>query len=205
MYYIVVGLAMVLIVGLNILFNLTLFDGNVLYVSVLVVLSTIAVIVVDAVVATIIRHGLPNKWFAPDNKLFKVSKKEQHFYEKLGIRKWKDKALELGQFTGFRKNKLEDPYNLEYIERFLLENNYGFIVHVGCCIIGFVIILFFPLKFALFIGMPVAIVNVLLNLMSAFILRYNTPKLQTLRKYALRKKEQEKINDEKKGDSLLVA
>lgn len=205
MYFIIIGIAMLAISVFNILFNAPLFDGNVLYIIGAVVFSTIAVILVDSIFATFIRRCLPKKWFEADVKLFIVSKKEQRFYEKLGIKKWKDKVLELGVFTGFRKNKIYDPNSVEYVERFLLESNFGYIIHMVCCLVGFLIVFLYPLKYALFIGVPVAIVNLLLNLMAACVLRYNTPKLQTLRKYARRKENQAKQDVESEEDEALVA
>ena len=37
-------------------------------------------------------------------------------YNKLKVKKWKDKIPEIGHFTGFRKNKISDPKNPEYIK-----------------------------------------------------------------------------------------
>ena len=52
--------------------------------------------------------------------------------------------------------------------------------------VGFTVIFIFPLKFALLVGVPVGIVNMVLNYMPVMILRYNTPKLKVLHKRALR-------------------
>ena len=47
---------------------------------------------------------LPQNLWRYDKKPFLVSKKEVRFYEKLGIKKWKDKAVpELGASAGFSK------------------------------------------------------------------------------------------------------
>ena len=70
------------------------------------VVATISVIVIDGLMATLIRWICPQKWFVFGKKIFVAKKKECFFYEKLGIKKWKDKVLELGQFTSFRKNKI---------------------------------------------------------------------------------------------------
>ena len=109
------------------------------------------------------------------------------FYEKIGIKKWKDKALELGAVTGFRKNKLYSPNNNEYVKRFILEANYGIMVHVYCIVFGFLVMLanlFYPF---VYVTLPIAIVNLVLNLLPIFILRYNLPKLHSLYKFNLRK------------------
>lgn len=157
----------------------------------LTVAATAAVVALDAVTASVSR-AIPAKWLPAKAKLFSVGAKEKRFYEKLRIRKWKDRIPEIGHFTGFRKNKMGDPKSLAYIERFLLENRYGEVGHFFSCIIGFLIMLPLPFLPAFWwaISLPVAIVNVFLNLPSLFILRYNSYKLEIL--YQSTKKKQER-------------
>ncbi len=144
-------------------------------------LAAIAVIFLDGITAALCRV-LPAKLANPEKKIFHVSPKEKKFYEKLKIRKWKDKVPEIGQFTGFRKNKLGDPKSLEYLDRFLLESSYGEIGHIVSCITSFLILLLFPLhRLWLAMAIPVAIVSALLNIPSFMILRYNSYKLRVLR------------------------
>ena len=150
-------------------------------------LATGLLVLIDALVATGARL-LPAKFADHDKKIFTVSAKEKKFYEKMNIRKWKDKVPEIGHFTGFRKNKLEDPQSVAYVDRFLLESCYGEIGHFFSCIFGFFILLLFPIsKIWLAVAIPAAIVNVFLNLPSLFILRYNSYKLKILRKANLKK------------------
>ena len=140
------------------------------------------VVVIDGLTATLARL-LPASFAQSDKKIFTVAKKEKLFYEKLKIRKWKDKIPEIGHFTGFRKNKIADPKSVEYVERFLLEACYGEIGHFASCITGFLTLLFFPLTpYWLAISIPVAVINALMNLPSLFILRYNSYKLEILKK-----------------------
>ncbi len=155
------------------------------------VLATAAVVALDALTATVSRL-LPAKWLPENAKVFCVGAKEKRFYEKLRIRKWKDKIPEIGHFTGFRKNELGDTKSLVYIERFLLESRYGEVGHFFSCIVGFLIMLPLPFLPAWWwaISLPVALVNVFLNLPSLFILRYNSYKLEIL--YQSTKKKQER-------------
>ena len=150
-------------------------------------LATATVILVDALTATICRL-LPAKCANPEKKIFQVSAKEKKFYEKLKIRKWKDRVPEIGQFTGFRKNKVVDPKSVEYLERFLLEACYGEIGHIVSCITSHLILLLFPLYELWFaVAIPVATVSLLLNIPSFCILRYNSYKLRVLRDSNLKK------------------
>lgn len=160
-----------------------IFGFELWYIIVGVTISTVAVILIDAIFATIVRWAMPEKWFSVDKKLFVPSKRTCRFYEKLGIKKWKDKVLELGGFSGFHKDKLGDATNNEYVSRFIIEANYGILVHIFCIVFGFLVVFVFPLKYWLCFGIPVAFVNGVLNLLPLWILRYNLPKLHTLYKY----------------------
>ena len=135
----------------------------------------------------------PAKWFPIDHKFYAVGKKEKNVYEKMKIRLWKDKIPEIGHFTGFRKNKLDDPKSVEYVEQFMLESCYGEIGHIISCFVGFLVMIPFPFTPEGWwcISLPVAIVCVLLNLPSVFVLRYNYYKLSILRKSNLKKKQRE--------------
>lgn len=168
-----------LIIVVNIIINPYLFSLEIWYIIVAAVSSTVAAIAIDGLFAFIIRR-LPEKWFSYKLPFFSVSKKECSFYQKLGIRKWKDKVLELGNFTNFHKDKVYSPNDNEYIERFLLESNYGEIIHLVGIVVGWAVIFIFPLKYALCFGVPVALVNSVLNYLPYCILRYNTPRLLLL-------------------------
>ena len=145
-------------------------------------LSTLSVIAVDGITAGIARL-LPKSVADYTKKIYKVTAKEKKFYERLKIRDWKEKIPELVHLTGFRKNKIADPKNIEYVERFLLEICYGDLGHFASLFSGFTILLFYPVsRIWIIISIPVAIVNFLLNLPFLCVLRYNSYKLEILRK-----------------------
>lgn len=187
LYLSVIGIAVVLICGFDILVMCPIMKVSPWFFVLAVLGSVVYQVAVDGLFAFICER-IPDKW-VKDKKFFEVSKQEQHFYEKLGIKKWKDKVLELGSLGGFSKSKIDDPNSPEYAEKFLIESFKGELDHIIGMIMGFTVIFIFPLKFAWMVGVPVAIVNVFLNLLSTMILRYNTPKLKVLHKRALRNKE----------------
>lgn len=189
LYLSVVGIAVVLICGFDIIVMAPIMNVSAWYFVLAVVVSTVYQVAIDGFFAFICER-IPDRW-VKDKKFFNVSKREQRFYEKLGIKKWKDKVLELGSLGGFSKSKIDDPNSPEYAEKFLIESYKGEIDHILGMIMGFTVIFIFPLRFAWIVGVPVAIVNVFLNLLSTMILRYNTPKLKILHKRALRNKEKE--------------
>lgn len=190
LYLSVVGIAVVLICSFDIVVMCPVLEISPWLFVFIVVGAVLYQVAVDTVFA-LICNQIPAKW-VKDKKFFDVSKKEQRFYEKLGIKRWKDNVLELGSLGGFSKSKLNEPNNPEYAERFLIESYKGELDHIFGMISGFTVIFVFPLKFVWCVCVPVAIVNVFLNLLSTMILRYNTPKLKVLHKRALRNQERQK-------------
>ncbi len=202
LYLTVILISMAIICVANNFLSAPLFNFDLRYIIIAVVLLTISVIIVDGIFATIVRWLLPEKWFDVNKKIFKANKKECKFYEKIGIKRWKDKVLELGGFTKFHKNKLGESYDIEYVSKFIIESNYGIIVHVACIMFGYLIIFFYPLKYFLCFGVPIATVNAILNFLPLMILRYNLPKLHVL--YAYIKRKQDNL-DQKKSNIKDVA
>ena len=76
-----------------------------------------------------------------------------------------------------------------YIERFIVECNKGVITHRLSYPIGFVAMVFLPNICAFTVALPVAIVNMLLNILPTIVLRYNTPLLLSVLKRLKRKEE----------------
>lgn len=196
-YGLMILFAMTIISVLNIVFGC----GAQVYewwkIILIVIAEVVIVIAIDGLFATVVRWFLPKKWFGVNNDRFCASKKERKILEKLGIKKWKDKVIELGFFTSFRKNKISDPKSKEYVERYILEANYGTLVHLSGMIFGFLVILICPPSLRLTVGLPVGIVNLFVNWLSFAILRYNLPKLFALYKFnmaRIKKEEREKVN-----------
>ena len=194
LYLIVILGAMVVISIVNVIIDQFLFNLGLWYILLAVVINTVAVIAISGVFAFIIRHMLPERWFSVDKKFFFVSKKESQFYEKLGIKKWKDKVLELGFFTGFSKSSMSDTNNNEFVKRFILENNYGMVVHFVGMVVSFSIIFIYPLRLWWMFGLPVSLVSVFLHFLPFCILRYNNYKLLRLYQLNLRKEQRKQSN-----------
>lgn len=193
-YLIVIVLMMGLISGANILFN-PMFSWYIYLIA--TVAFTILSIVVDAIVAIVIRK-MPEKWFDYHKDAFKTTKREYTFYKILGVKKWKDYVPELGMFTGLRKNKIENPKDPIYLRKYILEACYGIIIHFLSVPCAFLIMLFDFKMYTgesnlwLTVGLPVSMVNVVLIVLPAFILKYNLPKL--VRLYEINIKRNDAIN-----------
>lgn len=156
-------------------------------------LGVVAVIALDGIAAFIVRR-MPEKWFAPEAKLFTVSDKERLFYRKLKINLWKDHVPELGCFTGFHKNCIKDTSDSSYLGRFLIESNYGVVGHVAGAVFGYVI-MFLPFLDPYLMGLPISAVNMVLCILPTMILRFNTPALRRLYRRSLKKEEAARKTD----------
>lgn len=183
LYLSVIGIAMAIISAFNILFNI----ASWYYIFIAVVFCVALQFAIDGSIAILI-NKMPNKWFGVNNPLYRVSKRERELYKKLQVRLWKDKIWELGGLGGFSKKVLKEPDNPDYIERFIIECNKGVLTHRLSYPAGFLAMLTLPNICSLTVALPVAAVNVFLNILPTMALRYNTPVLQRLLK-KLRAKE----------------
>jgi len=147
------------------------------------VAATVTVIAIDGLTAFIIRR-LPERWFAPDSDVFAVGDAERRFYKRIKVKAWKDKVPELGGFSGFHKDKLQSRTDGSYLARFLLESNYGVVIHIANAVFG-ALILPIPYVGGLCTGIPVFVTNFILSMMPVAVLRANTPTLRQLYKRSL--------------------
>ncbi|MEE0839958.1 MAG: hypothetical protein U0M60_08925 [Clostridia bacterium] len=184
LYLSVIGVAMAIISAINIIFNTATWYN----VIIAVVLCTAAQFALDGLIAIII-NKMPDTLFSVSNPIYNVSELEQKLYKKLKVRNWKDKVWELGGLGGFSKKNLANPNSPEYIEKFIIECNKGVLTHRLSYPIGFLPMLFIPNVCACSIALPVAMVNLFLNILPTLALRYNTPKLHVMLKRMNRKAE----------------
>lgn len=192
LYLSIIFIAMVIISLFNILVYPESFFNFELWIVLAVTLSVVVEIALSGISALIFEK-LPAKCYNLNCKFFTVSKKEQKFYEKIGIKRWKDKIWELGALGGFRKNKINEPNSSTYLHKFMIENCKGMIGHIVSVIIGILVIFVLPLKYWWRIGLPVALVGMFLNFLPVLVLRYNLPKLDIAFRRAKRLEERKEI------------
>ena len=175
LYLTIIGIAMMVISAINILLHTAAW-----YVVVIMVIACTALqFALDGTIAIII-NKMPDKLFGVNNPLYNVSEREKALYKALKIRKWKDQIWELGGLGGFSKKHLADPNSTAYIEKFIIECNKGVLTHRLSYPIGFLPMCFIPNICAFSIALPVALVNLFLNILPTMALRYNTPKLKLM-------------------------
>ena len=174
-YLTVISVAMLIISAVNIACDVASWYD----IIILVVVCTALQFALDGIIAMII-NKMPDRLFGADNPLYNVSEFEKNLYKKLKVRRWKGKVWELGGLGGFSKKNLANPNSPEYIEKFIIESNKGVLIHRLSCFIGFLPMLFIPNVCAFSIALPVATVNLYLNILPTLALRYNTPKLKLM-------------------------
>lgn len=179
LYILVISISTVIIILSNFFGSGNLELNNLLHLSIDTVIGVIAVITWDGLMAFLIRRALPMSWFSPGKKIFNVSKKEKKFYQSIKIKSWKDKIPELGGFTSFHKNELSSSNDVEYLKRFIIESNYGVVIHIENALLGFMIFLI-PMCSAPSIWIPIFAVNLVLSMLPVFVLRYVTHTLNRL-------------------------
>lgn len=175
LYFAIIGGGLTLIAIINILLGFV----SPLWVLFWVAILTISCGLIDGICALFV-HLLPNKLFEPHKKAFNVSERKLKFYQKLGVRKWKEHVPDLGQFANFKKNKIDQPFNVKYMHKFLVENCYGDMIHLVSAFMGFFIVIFPPIDLAFSIALPIALINFVINYMPVIIQRFNRPKLMSI-------------------------
>ena len=149
------------------------------YIILAVIWCTALQFILDGLIAIAI-NKMPDGWFGVNNRLYYVTQKERTLYKKLKVRLWKDKIWELGGLGGFSKKELKEPDNPKYIEKFIIECNKGVLTHRLSYPIGFLAMLTLSGVCAITIALPVAIVNLFLNILPTMALRYNAPMLKAI-------------------------
>lgn len=175
LYISIIAAAMAIISAVNIAFGVAAWY----YIIIAVVFCTALQFAFDGAIAIII-NKLPDRLFYADNPFFRVSAWERKLYKKLQVRRWKDRVWELGGLGGFSKKHLREPDNPKYIEQFIVECNKGVLTHRLSYPIGFLSMLTLPGICAFTVALPVAAVNLFLNILPTIVLRYNTPMLMAV-------------------------
>ena len=182
LYFTTIGIAMALISAVNIAFGTAAWY----YVLISVVWCTALQFVLDGVVAFSVRMT-PDRLYGIDNPLFHITEWEKELYKRLRVRSWKDKVWELGGIGGFSKKSMASTNDPEYIKKFIVECNRGVATHRLSYPVGFVAMLTLKGTCVFTVALPVALVNLYLNILPTLVLRYNTPKLKTLYERLLKK------------------
>ncbi|MBR2343786.1 MAG: hypothetical protein IKA64_05995 [Clostridia bacterium] len=174
LYLTVIGIAASIIAAVNI----ALGTGAWYYIIAVTVWCVALQFAIDGSIAIIIKLT-PDRWYKIDSPAYRVSKREVDLYLRLGVRRWKDKVWELGGIGGFSKRALLEPNNPAYIEKFIIECHKGVLTHRLSYPAGFLAMLTVWSVCSFTVALPVALVNLYLNILPTVVLRYNTPKLQS--------------------------
>ena len=193
MCIVVIGVIFTTILSLSVGLNfLSVTDGEIL---ITIIYTFLALFVIDALVAILVRL-LPKKWINPFNKIYNAKPWETKLYLKLKIRSWKDKIPETGKaLTGFGKDKILDMNDNQYIYKFMEETVYAEVMHVISAVLS-IFVIFINLKLWYIVGLPMAVVNFVIQILPVMVQRYNRPKLKLLYDRNEKKSQQDKKIDE---------
>ena len=190
LYLFIIGVTMAMIAGINIVCGV----ASPLYAIVAVIFCVVLQIALDALAALAIRLT-PDRLYPAESPRYRVRGWEKKLYLKLGVRAWKDHIPDLGGIGGFSKKRLQSPDDPAYIEKYVIECHKGVLTHRLCYPLGLLVMLTLPNLCALTIGLPVAVINLILNALPTMALRYNTPMLLGMLKRMRRKAAQAPMAD----------
>ena len=181
-----------LVLGINLAFDFSwLTFGNFWLVA--------AIVCLPAVVVVIIVRLMPRRLYNPENKIFAVRKGENKIFERLNVKKWKEKIPEAGKTGGFARDHIYDPRNPDYIKKYIIEGCIAEALHTLSIIWGFVALFFIPRNLILPMGVPLTLFNFFIHFFPMLIQRYMRPRLlRTLERLtkAQAEKQQKQENQE---------
>jgi len=146
------------------------------------------------VVSFVIGESIPRKWYHYDAFPFTpfAWEKNGQIYEKIGIRKWKDRVPDISKLVWFvvgkRVNGLHDVNNMR---RLIQETCSGEMVHIGLALVSPAFMILMPGGY----GAVAMALYAVANILFAAIQRYNRPRLAHMLNRLIAKQ------DKNKGDT----
>lgn len=202
LYIVIITISASLIVLLNALLQSVCFVDLGLWNLILLVAGGVAIeFILDLIISAIVLV-LPAKTFKCFGKVYKWEKK---FYDKLHIKKWKDR-IPVGKGpigVGINKKNLDNTGDIAFLRRFIDECFKAEVMHFISMFVGFALILIYPLKYALVVSLPIILVNMFLQALPFMVQRYNLPKLEILlkRNLALEARKVEQTEHQKQAEA----
>lgn len=182
-YWFMVIFSIVAVISINLVFDFRM--GVIL--EFFICLFTV---VMPSVLFTFLDRFFPKKWYSENNKIFNERKFERRFYERIKLKKWKNKVPQFLKIDDISKTK--DKIDKEYIEHFISETRRGEFMHFIDILFGIIAAIFLPRRFLFRYTLPILFVWTIFNLLSIWIQRYNRPRL----KKALERFERESEKEE---------
>lgn len=175
-YLITLAVGYLLVFLVNMILSLCgVCDFSILFCFYYPILIILAFFALDFLAAGLVRL-FPKRMINVHSKLYKCFGFERKLYEKLGVRKFKDKIPELGgALKGFSKAEVKND-DLLYLEDFIKETILGELTHYLCVLFGIAIFFIFPL-YRLNFALPTFLINTYFNVLPIIVQRYNRPKL----------------------------
>ncbi len=120
-------------------------------------------VVLNGISALITTRLFPLKRININSKLFTIFSCEKQIYEKLGVRKFKDRIPEIGgAISGFSKSSFTGT-DVDYLERFIKETIISELVHFVEIIVCLLVFVFFN-EYVLNFVWPLFLLNTYFNL-----------------------------------------
>ena len=158
-----------------------------------------AITMLPAAVFLFVGRAMPKGAFDENKKIFQVGKIRQNICSVLHVKSWKDKIPVGGRVAGFRMNRLDNPKDVSYLNRYVYESCFAEWLHTSCAVWAIAMLVFLPLVIGwnLFFTMilPISILFAWQNMVSVVIQWYMRPRIIRLRN-SIKIKEIQSINKE---------
>ena len=160
----------------------------------LYMLISLAIVMLPAAIFLFVGRALPKKWFSNDKLMFRENKFKNWICKITNVKSWKDKIPVGGHVAGFRMNKLDNPKDVEYLNRYIYESCFADWLHSSCAIWGILslaIVAIIDVNVMLKMALPFALVFFYQNMTSVIIQWYMRPRITKLRDNVAKRLERE--------------
>ena len=189
-------LSLIIGYGLTIILNVLLVFSITTFVDLLICL---VVIMTPGAVFLFVGRKMPKNFFSENRSMFKIGKTKQWICNATNVKSWKDKIPVGGRVAGFRLNKISNPHDIEYLNRFVYESCFAEWLHSSLCVwsvIAVLIICVLKPSIVLPTALPIAIVFIYQNMTSTIIQWYTRPRMIRYRELMLMRAGRSQIQTE---------
>ena len=172
MYTLILATCIILVIGLNLIFNFA-------WMTLLDLLISFAIVLLPSLFCVIGIRLLPKRWFTGDAKVYQVSEREIKFLNKIKVKTWKEKIPNIAKIKYKSSDIQIDPKDPKFVKKLLTETCYAESLHISCIVTAVVAALcIVKTRWFLTMALPIAIVYTFFNIPSILVQRYNRPRMK---------------------------
>ena len=194
----IIGYGLTIILNVLFVFSITTFID---------LLMSLVIIMTPGSIFLFAGRKMPKNFFSENRPMFKIGNTKQWICNATNVKAWKDKIPVGGRVAGFRLNKISNPHDIEYLNRFIFESCFAEWLHSSLCVWSVIAVLIISLmkpSVVLPMALPIAIVFIYQNMTSTIIQWYTRPRMIRYRDLMLMRAGRNQVQTELPDDQTVA-